>query len=166
MAEHTPERQRHGFAPIYDRRSAVLVLGSFPSVRSREEGFYYAHPRNRFWPLLARVFGRGLPRDDSERQALLLENGVALWDVAERCDIVGSSDASIRSVSANDISPILAECDIREIIANGTTAARLYRELIEPRTGRAITALPSTSPANAAWTPERLFAAWGPHLIR
>ncbi len=165
MTDRMPERQQHGFAPIYDKRSSVLVLGSFPSERSRKAGFYYGHPRNRFWALLARVFGSDLPRDNEARCALLLKNGVALWDVAAQCEIIGSSDASIRAVCANDISQILAECDIREIIANGATAARLYRSLIEPQTGREITALPSTSPANAAWTLERLCAEWKPHLI-
>lgn len=166
MIVHTPERQSHGFAPVYDEYSRVLVLGSFPSVRSREVGFYYGHPRNCFWPLLAKVFGADIPSGNDERRSLLLENGVALWDVAAQCDIAGSSDASMRAVRANDISRILARCDIREIIANGTTSARLYRALIEPQTDREIIALPSTSPANAAWTLERLYAEWRPHLVR
>lgn len=166
MPRTQPTKQTHPFGAVFDSRSRVLVLGSFPSVSSREAGFYYGNPRNRFWPLLAAVFGREPPRDNGERRALLLDCGVALWDVAAECEISRSSDASIRRASANDISSVLDACEISEIIANGATAARLYRALCEPTLARPITQLPSTSPANAAWSFERLCGAWRKHLAR
>jgi len=150
----------HTIAPIYDRNSRVLILGSFPSVRSREVGFYYGHPQNRFWRTLAHVLGEEVPQSPDEKKAFLLENGIALWDVIATCEIEGSSDASIRGASPNDVAKILREAPIEAIFANGATAHRLYQRLLERQLGRSAILLPSTSPANAAWTQERLDAAW------
>lgn len=155
-----PERVVHPIAPVYDAASGILILGSFPSVRSRETQFFYGHPQNRFWKVLAGVFEDAVPRMVGEKRAFLLEHRVAVWDVIASCDITGSSDASIQNVTANDLTPILEAADIRTVYANGKTAARLYDRYIRPVTGRPCVCLPSTSPANAAWSLERLTAAW------
>lgn len=152
--------QTHTFEPICDSTSRILILGTLPSVTSRADGFYYGHPRNRFWPLLARLFGEETPETQEEKTEMLLRNHVALWDVVKVCEIEGSDDASIRKAQPNDISRILDACPIQSIYANGQTAAKLYRRLVLPVTGREAVALPSTSPANAAWTMERLLEAW------
>ena len=154
-------RQTHPFAPVWDENSRVLILGSLPSARSRQEGFYYGHPQNRFWRVLAAVFGAPVPQSVEEKTALLLSHGLALWDVAAACEIEGSADATIRSAEPNDIAGLLARCPTEKIFANGQTAAKLYRRLVEPVTGRPIVTLPSTSPANASWGMERLAEAWG-----
>ena len=158
--EESFEHVVHGFAPVWDERARVLVLGTLPSVKSREQNFYYGHPRNRFWKLLALLFGASEPQSVEEKKALLLENGVALWDVVRECDIRRSADGSIRNAAANDLRPILDGADIRAIYANGTKAKELYDRLILPVTGREARALPSTSPANAACSLEALAEAW------
>lgn len=150
----------HGFAPVWDGRSRVLVLGTLPSVKSREENFYYGHRRNRFWKLLALLFECAEPQSVGEKRRLLLENGVALWDVVRACDIRRSADGSIRNASPNDIRPILEGADIRMICANGAKAKELYDRLILPLTGREAIRLPSTSPANAAVSLDELAEAW------
>ena len=150
----------HPFPPVFDACSRVLVLGSLPSVRSRETQFYYGHPQNRFWRVLAEVFAQPVPETTEEKTAFLLRSGIALWDVIAECDIAGSSDASIRNPKPTDLRPLLANSAIDAIYANGQTAAKLYDRLQRPLTGRPITALPSTSPANAAWTTARLCEAW------
>ncbi len=150
----------HGFDPVWDERSRVLVLGTLPSVKSREENFYYAHPRNRFWTLLARLFGAPEPRSAEEKRLLLLRNGVALWDVVRECDIRRSADSTIRNAAPNDIRPILEGAPIRAVCVNGTKAGQLYDRLILPVTGREAIRLPSTSPANAACSFEALLEAW------
>ncbi len=150
----------HPIQPIFDEHSRVLILGSFPSVRSREEGFFYGHPQNRFWKVISAVFGEMTPRTVTEKKAFLLRSHVALWDVIGSCDICGSADSSIRNVSANDLGIILDHADIRQIYVNGRTAFRYYRKHCESETGRQAVCLPSTSPANAAWSLERLTAAW------
>ncbi len=150
----------HPIPPIYDENSGILILGSFPSVRSREEGFFYGHPQNRFWKVTAAVFGEDTPRTVEEKKSFLIRNRIALWDVIGSCDIVGSSDSSIKNVSANDLSVILDSADIRQIFVNGQTAFKYYRKYSEKKTGRPAICLPSTSPANAAWSVERLTAAW------
>ena len=150
----------HPIPPVYDGNSRILILGSFPSVKSREQGFFYGHPQTRFWRVTAAVFGDALPATVPERRAFLLRHGIALWDVIASCEIEGSSDASIRAVTVNDLAPILAAAPIWEIFVNGQTAAKLYRKYTEPVTGRPAAVLPSTSPANAAWSVERLIAAW------
>ena len=150
----------HPISPVYDANSRILILGSFPSVKSREQGFFYGHPQNRFWRVTAAVFGDELPGTVPERRAFLLRHGIALWDVIAACEIVGSSDASIRNARVNDLSEILNGAPIERIFVNGKTAQRLYRRYAEPLTGRAAICLPSTSPANAAWSLERLIEAW------
>ena len=150
----------HTIPPIYDENSRILILGSFPSVRSREEGFFYGHPQNRFWKVTAAVFGEDPPRCVEEKKAFLLRNRVALWDVIGSCDIEGSADSSIRNVSANDLSVILDRADIRQIYVNGQTAYKYYCKYSEKAAGRPAICLPSTSPANATWSVERLVEAW------
>ncbi|MCR5122841.1 MAG: DNA-deoxyinosine glycosylase [Ruminococcus sp.] len=151
----------HGFEPVFDERSRVLVLGSLPSVKSREQGFYYGHPQNRFWRVTAAVFGEAVPPVTiPEKKAFLLRRGVALWDVIAECDIIGSADSSIRNVVPADLSQILDAAPIRAIFANGGTAERLYIKYQQAATGRGIIKLPSTSPANAAWNIARLTEAW------
>lgn len=150
----------HEIAPVYDSRSTVLILGSFPSVRSREVGFFYGHPQNRFWRTLANVFEDALPETVEEKRAFLLRHGVALWDVIASCEIVGSSDASIRNAAPNDLSVILAEAPVKRIFTNGKIAHQLYCRYLQSQIGREAVCLPSTSPANAAWTQERLDLAW------
>ncbi|MBQ3686390.1 MAG: DNA-deoxyinosine glycosylase [Treponema sp.] len=150
----------HPIAPVYDGRSRILILGSFPSARSRETGFFYGHPQNRFWKLLAFLYGQNVPVSIAEKRAFLLSNRLALWDVIASCEIQGSSDASISSVTANDLSPLLNAAPIEKIFTNGKTADALYKKYILPRTQRQTVCLPSTSPANAAWTFDRLCSAW------
>lgn len=163
MTEKHPEGWEHvvhGFAPVWDARSRVLVLGTLPSVKSREENFYYGHPRNRFWKLLALLFEAPEPRSVEEKTALLLENSVALWDVVRECDIRRSADGTIRNAAPNDVRPILAGAEIRAIYANGSKAKALYDRLILPQTWREAILLPSTSPANAACPLDALAEAW------
>ena len=150
----------HGFAPIFDAHSRVLVLGSLPSVLSRENAFYYGNPQNRFWRVTAAVFGCAVPQTAEEKTQMLLRHGIALWDVIASCDVAGSADASIRNVVPNDLSRILNVCPIEMIFANGKTAEKFYNRFQKPLYGRPIIPLPSTSPANAAWSAERLVEAW------
>jgi hypoxanthine-DNA glycosylase len=153
----------HGFGPVYDARSRILILGSFPSVKSREQQFYYGHPQNRFWKVLAALTGAKIEAGtDVERKERFLEDyGIALYDVIESCRITGSSDASIRDVTPADLGPILAAGNIEErIYANGTKAYDLYMKHIYPVNGIAAVKLPSTSPANAAWSLARLTEKW------
>ena len=153
-------RIKHPIPPFWDADSKVLILGSFPSVKSRETAFFYGHPQNRFWRICAGVLGKETPVSIAEKKAFLRENHIALWDVISVCDIDGSSDASIKNALANDIRPILCGADIAQIFVNGKTAAALYEKHILPITGRTAITLPSTSPANAAWSLERLTDAW------
>lgn len=154
-------RVTHGFEPVYDEHSRILILGSFPSVKSRENSFYYGHPQNRFWKLMARLFEEPLPETIEDKKRLLLSHGIAIWDVVAACDIKGSSDSSIRNVIPADINRILRAADIEKIIANGDTAYKLYHKYCEPHTGREALKCPSTSPANAIFTLDRLADAWG-----
>ena len=154
------QRQEHGIAPVYDKNSEILILGSFPSVASRAEGFFYGHPRNRFWRVLSAVLGESVPQTVDEKKSLLLRGKVALFDVLAECEIEGSADASIGKALPNDLSPILSGSRIRKIFVNGKTAARLYQKYLVSKTGIPATVLPSTSPANAAWSEEKLIAAW------
>lgn len=152
---------QHPISPVFDSHSTILILGSFPSVKSREIGFFYGHPQNRFWKVLAAVFEeQTVPKDTDEKRDFLLRNGVALWDVICYCDITGSSDSSIRNVVPNDLTPILEQADIRQIYVNGKKAMSLYQRYLEPETDRKAICLPSTSPANASWNLERLIQTW------
>lgn len=150
----------HPIAPIYDKNSKILILGSFPSVKSRQEGFFYGHPQNRFWKVLALIFGEGLPVSIEEKKQFLLKNQIALWDVIGSCDITGSSDSSIKNVVLNDLRVILDVTSIEKIFVNGKKAEQLYIKYIQPQIKREAICLPSTSPANAAWSLERLTEAW------
>lgn len=161
MCYHSRMNQlQHPFGPLFNKESRVLILGSFPSVKSREQNFFYGHPQNRFWRVVAAVFGRPVPRTVEEKKLLILSSGLALWDSIASCEITGSSDASIRNVRPNDLSVILNNCNIERIYCNGRKSHEMYVKYIEPQTGRAAVCLPSTSPANAQWTLERLTEAW------
>lgn len=150
----------HPIPPLYDEQSRILILGSFPSVKSREAQFFYGHPQNRFWKVLAAVLNCPVPQTIPEKQAMLHAHHIALWDVIKSCDIEGSSDSSIKNALPNDLTPILESGDIRQIYCNGATSHRLYQKYIAPVIGRDAAKLPSTSPANAAWQLERLMEAW------
>ena len=150
----------HPFGPLFDEGSRILILGSLPSVKSREQNFFYGHPQNRFWPLLAALFGEAPPSTVAEKRALALRHRVALWDTIWSCDILGSSDSSIRAVVPTDLRPILARSGVRRIFCNGRTSGAYYKKYQEKELGIEATVLPSTSPANAAWTMERLAEAW------
>ena len=154
------ERVIHEIPPIYDENSKILILGSFPSVKSRESQFFYGHPQNRFWKVIAAVCGEPVPETVPEKKALLLSHHIALWDVIHSCDIQGSSDASIKNVVPNDLDVILSAAPVRQIYVNGKTAEKYYRKYTQKRIGREAVCLPSTSPANAAWGVERLIDAW------
>ena len=150
----------HPFEPLYDENSSVLILGSFPSVKSREQNFFYGHPQNRFWKVIAALYQAETPVTIPEKKRLILDHGLALWDSIASCEITGSSDASIREVRANDLGMILAHSPIRLICCNGKTSWQQYEKLIRPATGREAVCLPSTSPANAQWTLPKLIEAW------
>ncbi|MBQ8140933.1 MAG: DNA-deoxyinosine glycosylase [Clostridia bacterium] len=151
----------HSIDPVYDESSRVLILGSFPSVRSREEGFFYGHPQNRFWKVLSVTFGCEVPETVEEKKRLLLERGIALWDVIASCEIEGSSDNSIKNVLPNDITPIIKASRIEKIFLNGRTAEKYYNKYIKSEIPIEAVCLPSTSPANASWTLDVLSEAWG-----
>lgn len=150
----------HTFEPVYNEQSKILILGSFPSVKSREEGFYYGHPRNRFWQVMASICACPVPQTIEEKMTMLLANGIAIWDVIDSCDIIGSSDSSIRNVVPADISGLVKKTQITKVILNGQTAGKLYRKHIAPNLEIDIEILPSTSPANAASSLDSLIAVW------
>ena len=150
----------HTFEPIFDKNSEILVLGSFPSVKSRENNFYYAHPQNRFWRVVASVYSCSVPKTVEEKKNMLLSNKIAVWDVIKSCEITGSADSTIKSVIPNDLSEILSVADIKKIYVNGKTAQSLYNKYIKKSTGFDIISLPSTSPANAAYSLEKLIKEW------
>lgn len=186
----------HGFEPVFDGRSRVLVLGSFPSVLSRENAFYYGNPQNRFWRVIAACVGESTPPNEGEplpdngsaaflgeaslsaggertatleesieaKRALLLRHGIALWDVIESCDIKGSSDASIKNVVPAHIDRVIGVAPVRSVVCNGGTAGRLYKRYLQESVGIEAVVLPSTSPANAAWSADRLTARWSEAL--
>lgn len=150
----------HEFAPVYDANSRILILGSFPSAKSREQQFFYGHPQNRFWKVLAAVLNCGIPRTIQEKKKMLLSHGIALWDVIAECDIIGSSDSSIKNVKTADLSVILNNTAVDRIYANGGKAYELYMKYQYEKTGMEIIKLPSTSPANAAYNLEKLSECW------
>ena len=153
----------HTIAPVYDENSRILILGSFPSVKSREQKFFYGHKQNRFWKVLAGILGCEVPQTIEEKKKMLLTHHIAVWDVIQSCDIKGSSDSSIKNVQPTDIGMILEKTNITRIYANGNKAGQLYKRYQFPVTGIEAMVLPSTSPANAAWSLERLCEAW--HVI-
>ena len=150
----------HPLRPLYQADSKILILGSFPSVKTREYGFFYGHPQNRFWPLMEKIFDMKLSIDIEERKSFLLANHIAMYDVIYQCDIIGSSDASIQNVVPSDLSSILNLADIRQVFCNGGTATRYYRKYQEQRTGLKAIQLPSTSPTNARFSMDDLVERW------
>lgn len=151
---------KHPFPPLYDKDSKILVLGSFPSVKSREQLFFYGHPQNRFWKVTAAVFGDDVPKSIEDKKAFLHKNHIALWDVIASCDIEGSADSTIKNVVPNDLDAIIKNSKVKRIFVNGKTAEKYYNKYTKDKLGRAAVCLPSTSPANAAWSIERLVGAW------
>lgn len=150
----------HPFPPLYDAHSQILILGSFPSVKSREQQFFYGHPQNRFWRILSAVYDAPVPQTIPEKRSFLLAHRIALWDVIASCEITGSSDSSIRSAVPNDLRPILNGSQITQIYVNGSTAAKYYDRYQRPELRIEAVRLPSSSPANASWQLPRLIAAW------
>ena len=150
----------HPIEPFYQENSKILILGSFPSVKSREQMFFYGHSQNRFWRVISSIFGEKVPNSIEEKKKLLENNGIALWDVIHSCEITGSSDSSIKNARPNDISKILKSANIQKIFVNGKTAKVHYNKYIKNEIGREAICLPSTSPANAAWSLDKLIEAW------
>ena len=150
----------HPIKPLYDENSKILILGSFPSQKSREEMFFYGHPQNRFWKVLALVFDCDVPQTVEQKREFILSHNIALWDVIASCEIVGSSDSSIKNVVPNDLGEILSAADIKGIFVNGKTAEKFYNKYIRACVKRDAVCLPSTSPANAGWSVERLKEEW------
>ena len=151
---------KHPIPPVYDKNSKILILGSFPSVKSREGCFFYHHPQNRFWKTLASVLEQPVPESIEEKKTFLLKNHIAVWDTIASCTIEGSSDSSIKHVMPNDLSIILSEAPNLQIFCNGAASYQYYRKYQEKLTGHQALRLPSTSPANAAWTLDRLKNEW------
>lgn len=158
--KNTEQRVLHPFGPLYGPESRILILGSFPSVKSREQNFFYGHPQNRFWKVVAALYDREVPKAIPEKRELILSHGLALWDSIASCVITGSSDASIREVRPNDLRIILDSSPIERIYCNGRKSHEMYEKYILPEIGREAGCLPSTSPANAQWSLEKLIAAW------
>ena len=150
----------HPIPPLYDENSRALILGSFPSVKSREAMFFYGHPQNRFWKLMALLFDANVPSTVEEKKRLVLSHGIAMWDTIHSCTITGSSDSSIKDVVPNDLSVILNNSRVKRIFCNGAASHRLYQKYIYPINNIPAQKLPSTSPANAAWSLDRLAEAW------
>lgn len=155
-----PKKIIHPIPPLYDENSRILILGSFPSVKSREAMFFYGHPQNRFWRLLADLFDEPVPNNIPEKRELALRHDIALWDSIHSCTITGSSDSSIRDVVPNDLSVILDNSRVGRIYCNGAASHRMYMKYIYPTTGIEAVKLPSTSPANAAFDIDRLKREW------
>ena len=158
MAEY--EHVKHTFEPVYDENSKILILGSFPSVKSREQGFYYGHPQNRFWKVLAILLNWNEPQSIEEKKEMLLKNKIAIWDVLDSCDIVGSSDSSIKNPVAADIQGLLEKSKIEKIYVNGTIAGKYYKKYVLPLTGMEATILQSTSALNCRYNLEKLVDNW------
>ncbi|MHB1314636.1 MAG: DNA-deoxyinosine glycosylase [Christensenellales bacterium] len=150
----------HGIPPVYNEYSHILILGSSPSVKSREGGFFYHHPQNRFWKVIAALFDYPVPVTIEDKKRMLLENNIALWDVIASCDMEGSSDVSIHNVIPNDLELIISHANICQIFANGTKAYALYEKYCYPKLGVKAVGLPSTSPANASFALEKLLQEW------
>lgn len=152
--------EQHAIEPVFDKSSKILILGSFPSVKSRESRFFYGHPQNRFWKILAGLLSEPVPTNIEEKKALLLTRRIAIWDVIKSCDIVGSSDSTIRNVIPNDLNQLLLYSQISQIFTNGNVSHKLYKIYCMEKTGKDAIKLPSSSPANAAFSLERLLKEW------
>ncbi|MBE5809609.1 MAG: DNA-deoxyinosine glycosylase [Clostridiales bacterium] len=159
------QRVDHPFPPVVDANCHILILGSFPSVKSRENGFFYGHPQNRFWRMLAAIFDEEIPEDIPAKKALLLRHHIALWDVIASCDIQGSSDASVKNATPVDISRVTDAACIDRVICNGSLAGKLYQRYLETHIGIKAFVLPSTSPANAACSLGKLVDSWRKVLL-
>lgn len=155
----------HTFPPFYSGSSKILILGSFPSVKSREQGFYYGHSQNRFWKTIASVYSENVPQDIADKKALLERHNIALYDVIYSCDIIGSSDSSIRNVVPADIEDIVSSSCVKKILLNGKTAEKYFRKFQSEQLIDMISVMPSTSPANAAFSLEKLVQIWGAELL-
>ena len=155
----------HPFDPLVCPDSTTLILGSFPSVRSREQMFFYGHPRNRFWRMLAAVYAEKVPESIPEKKALVLTHHLALWDTVAQCTVTGSADASIRDIVPVDIQRILRIAPVNRVLCNGRLSGDLYHRYLEPVTGIPADVMPSTSPANAAFSLDRLIEIWRTHLV-
>lgn len=153
-------KQFHNIQPIYNQNSEILILGSFPSVKSREAQFFYHHPQNRFWKILSTLFNHPPLQTIDAKKQFLLDKHIALWDVIQSCDIKGSSDSSIENVIVNDISSILQQTNIKQIYTNGKKAHNLYQKYCLPKTHKKDIYLPSTSPANAQYSFDKLLQEW------
>ena len=150
----------HPIPPLFDSESKTLILGSFPSVKSREAAFFYGHSQNRFWTVVSSVIGCPKPETVEEKKKMILDNRLAMWDVIASCEIEGSADSTIRNVIPNDLSIIVGNSKVDRIFVNGKTAEKYYKKYIFPQTGIKAICLPSTSPANAAWSIGRLIEEW------
>lgn len=153
-------KEYHLIEPIYDKDSKILILGSFPSVKSREANFFYHHPQNRFWRVLAAVYQDTVPEEIADKKAFLKRHQIALWDVIASCNIKGSSDSSISDVEVNDLNMIIANSSVKHIYTNGNLADKLYHRYFDAIIDLPVTKLPSTSPANAAYSLDKLLSYW------
>ena len=160
MPDSKYEHIVHPFPPLYDEASKILILGSLPSVKSREQMFFYGHPQNRFWKVIAAVTGEAVPATIEEKKKLLHRNHIALWDTIYSCDIIGSSDSSIKNVVPTDLAPIINQSKVRHVFCNGNTSGRYYKKYQQDILGLEAVTLPSTSPANAAYSVDRLVQIW------
>ncbi len=154
------QHQEHNISPVFNEKSTILILGSFPSVLSRESAFFYGHPKNRFWQVLATLFHVTLPMTIDEKKNLLFQHHIALWDVIASCEIKGSADSTIQNIVPNDLNVILNFAKINTIYVNGKTAYMLYYKYIYPTIQKEAILLPSTSPANARYRLEQLCEEW------
>lgn len=155
---------QHPFPPVVNENCRILVLGSFPSVKSRADGFFYGHPQNRFWRMLAALLHEEVPQNITDKKAMLLRHHIALWDVIASCEITGSSDATVKNTVPVDIAQVMRIARIKRVLCNGALAGKLYKQYLLPVTGIEAVVLPSTSPANAAWSLERLVQAWSAEI--
>ena len=160
MPDSKYEHIVHPFPPLYDEASKILILGSIPSVKSREQMFFYGHPQNRFWKVIAALTGEAVPATIEEKKELLHRNHIALWDTIYSCDIIGSSDSSIKNVVPTNLEPIINQSKVSHVFCNGNTSGRYYKKYQQDILGLAAVILPSTSPANAAYSVDRLVQIW------
>jgi TDG/mug DNA glycosylase family protein len=154
------------FSPIFSAQSRALILGTWPSPKSRAMSFYYGHPQNRFWPMMAALTGEPVPavEDIEAKKHIILAHGLALWDTLASCEIVGASDASIRAEVANDVPALLRQAPIQAVFCNGAIAYKIYEKHLRKACGIEAVRLPSTSPANASVSREKLQQIWGKEL--
>ena len=154
----------HPFKPVYSDKSKILILGSFPSVKSREKNFYYSHPQNRFWKVIANIFNEVIPNTIEDKKQLILNNNLAIWDVIKRCEIIGSMDSSIQNIESCDVNSLIVKTGITKVIFNGNKAAEAYYKYNKKLEEIEYTTLPSTSSANATYSFEKLYNAWKEEL--